>query len=62
MIDEGARVGRDLRIDFRASQITTGWPTVADMRSPINRAVVSVGPPGTYGTTIVILRLGNACP
>jgi hypothetical protein len=38
--------------------ITTVWPRLAVMRSPMTRATMSVGPPAANGTTIVIGRLG----
>jgi hypothetical protein len=36
----------------------TGWPSESFMRSPIMRAIVSVGPPGANGTMMVIGREG----
>ena len=36
----------------------TGWPSVARMRSAKMRPSVSVGPPGGYGTIMVIGREG----
>ena len=41
--------------------MTTFWPSERAMRSPITRAMVSVGPPAEYGTIIVTGRVGNVC-
>src|SRR5260370_19728904 len=40
---------------------TTGWPSSACMRGWMMRATMSISPPGGYGTTMVTVRLGNAC-
>src|SRR5689334_13474461 len=41
--------------------MTSGWPRLFRMRSPMIRASVSVGPPAENGTTIVIGREGYGC-
>ena len=38
--------------------ITTDWPSVARIRSPMIRAAASVDPPGGKGTTSVMGRDG----
>src|SRR6476620_10095748 len=41
--------------------ITICWPSDCDMLSWMVRAIASVAPPGGYGTTSVIGRLGYVC-
>ena len=40
---------------------TIGWPSISRMRSLINRASVSGGPPAVVGAMMVIGRDGKLC-